>query len=259
MYSTADISNDFSKAALHYDVHATLQASVLAHCVDIAIPHIAKQASVLDAGCGTGKLCEFSRERGLDWRITGADIAEGMCHYTSTHHGIPVIHADLASLPVENAIFDGVISSLVLQWVDQCDAVLAEMARVLKPEGIVVISTLLDGTLQELDTAFSIVDSYPHISQFGSIKMLKQSIEKAGMELLEGENLSYQEYYPDLRSIMHSLKLIGARNKRNDRKRGLTTPKTLKMVEEHYKKNFQDSKGLPLTWNVGYCILRRQE
>ena len=96
-----------------------------------SIPKGPKDARVLDVGAGEGALVERYREKG--WDIIGADSA-----YESEH----VKKADLLSLPFDDGAFDVVLCLDVLEHVALLDQpiALAEIARVVKPEGRLLMS-----------------------------------------------------------------------------------------------------------------------
>src|SRR6185295_16090273 len=102
-------------------------------CIAMAKACWLRGAHILDAGCGTGALSSSL------WRVTGIDIAPGMCRLAHKKNNA-VTNADVVSLPFADHSFDGVFSSLMLQWVSEPKRALAEMARVVKPGGRVVIS-----------------------------------------------------------------------------------------------------------------------
>ncbi len=97
------------------------------------------QGRVLDAGCGTGGfLARLHAERadcmGLEWSPHAAGLA-------ARKSGVPVACGSVDALPFAGASFDAVVSADVL-----CHAAvtprlaLAEMARVLRPGGRIVIN-----------------------------------------------------------------------------------------------------------------------
>ena len=97
--------------------------------------------AVLDAGCGTGTnlLCwQAWRPK----RLVGIDIERAaLCEARRRAAMATLLHADLTRLPLRDGCFDVVISSDVIEHIE-CDAwVVRELARVLAPEGILVLTT----------------------------------------------------------------------------------------------------------------------
>jgi malonyl-CoA O-methyltransferase len=102
----------------------------------------------------------------LKWRVTSLDLSLGMCAVAREKSGA-VVNADAACMPFADDSFDGLFSSLMLQWADYPQALWNEMARVVKPQGRVVLATFVRGTLHELREAFSTLDGKAHVSRRG--------------------------------------------------------------------------------------------
>lgn len=96
---------------------------------------------VLDAGCGSGLLASALRTKGA--QVTGFDASPAMVDLARERlgEGTAIHLADLAErLPFEDAAFDDVVSSLVLHYLPDWAAPLAEMRRVLRPGGRLLLS-----------------------------------------------------------------------------------------------------------------------
>ena len=98
--------------------------------------------AVLDAGCGTGVYLEELIRLGLD--VTGVDEDEDMLKYAanSKGRGAALIKATLRDMPFEPSVFDKVISVCALEFVDDPSRALAELSRVLKKDGILLLGFL---------------------------------------------------------------------------------------------------------------------
>ncbi|WP_377641342.1 class I SAM-dependent methyltransferase [Oryzobacter terrae] len=91
---------------------------------------------VLDAGCGSGPLTESLRDRGA--LVTGVDVSAAMVDLARERLGddADLRVADLAApLPFPDASFDDVVASLVLHYLEDWSGPLAELRRVLRPGG----------------------------------------------------------------------------------------------------------------------------
>jgi SAM-dependent methyltransferase len=97
---------------------------------------------VLDAGCGTGVYLEELLRLGLN--VTGVDDDEDMLEYAANSRGkgAALVKATLQDMPFEPSVFDKVISVCALEFVDDPSHALAELSRVLKRDGILLIGFL---------------------------------------------------------------------------------------------------------------------
>jgi ubiquinone/menaquinone biosynthesis C-methylase UbiE len=97
-------------------------------------------SKVLDVGCGAGQLVGKLIERGYDaW---GIDISEAMVGCARKHfHPDRFRTADIEHLPFPDSTFDAVVCLGVMEYLNQDEAALHEIWRVLRPQGRAVITT----------------------------------------------------------------------------------------------------------------------
>lgn len=96
-------------------------------------------ARVLDVGCGPGHLAERLADRGL--RVTAIDLDPAMVKRARVRLGprAEVAVADVVALPFADGSFDLVVSTMSMHhWADH-QAGVAEIARVLAPDGRALI------------------------------------------------------------------------------------------------------------------------
>jgi len=96
---------------------------------------------VLDAGCGSGPLLAALRDRGAI--VAGFDRSAGMLAVARRRLGddTDLRVAELGRpLPYSDAAFDDVTASLVLHYLEDWRPALAELRRVLKPGGRLIVS-----------------------------------------------------------------------------------------------------------------------
>jgi SAM-dependent methyltransferase len=86
----------------------------------------------LDVGCGTGALCAAIVDHCAPASVAGVEPSEGFLTAAQEHlAGRAVLHRGTATeIPLEDASVDVVVSGLVLNFVPDQRAALAEMARV---------------------------------------------------------------------------------------------------------------------------------
>ncbi|AXB42775.1 class I SAM-dependent methyltransferase [Amycolatopsis albispora] len=96
---------------------------------------------ILDAGCGAGPLLAQLRDRGAV--VSGFDASARMLELARRRLGgdADLRVADItAPLPYPDSAFDDVVSALVLHYLEDWSAPLAELRRVLRPGGRLILA-----------------------------------------------------------------------------------------------------------------------
>ncbi|MGD0994878.1 MAG: class I SAM-dependent methyltransferase [Candidatus Bathyarchaeia archaeon] len=103
-----------------------------------------KPESILDVGCGTGRLLRKAKEYWPDARLIGVDPAEGMIQQATQLLSDAEFHVAMAeSLPLPDASVDLVFSTLSFHhWSDQANGV-GEIARVLRLQGRFLLADIM--------------------------------------------------------------------------------------------------------------------
>lgn len=94
--------------------------------------------SVLNAGAGLGSFSRLLEERHFD--VTSTDVSQAAVDHLRRIVRGSVVDAELEALPFEPESFDAVVLGEVLEHVRDDVGGLREVARVLKPGGVVAIS-----------------------------------------------------------------------------------------------------------------------
>jgi demethylmenaquinone methyltransferase / 2-methoxy-6-polyprenyl-1,4-benzoquinol methylase len=99
---------------------------------------VRKGDRVLDACCGTGDLALAARSRGAD--VVGLDFSDAMLERARAKSSeIEWVRGDVLALPFDDASFDAVTVGFGVRNVDDLEAGLRELRRVLRPGGRVGI------------------------------------------------------------------------------------------------------------------------
>ena len=97
---------------------------------------------VVDVGCGTGRWLAFVSASGA--RVAGLDLTAEMLAQAAAKPGLGgrLARADAQTLPIRSAAADITLCSFCLSYVGNVSAVFAELARVTRPAGRVIISDI---------------------------------------------------------------------------------------------------------------------
>ncbi len=99
---------------------------------------------VLDLGCGSGPLCRYLASQGAV-SVAGVDISEKMLSDAQNHPGhrqeiVSYSHCPMEDFEPEGMTFDLVVSSLAIQYVEDYEALIANIGRSLTGGGRLVFS-----------------------------------------------------------------------------------------------------------------------
>lgn len=130
---------------IHQEQHQGEALRLLAAALATAPARTAPPADLLDLGCGMGGFAVAAAQRGFT--VVALDYHPAYCAITAVraeHHALrlPVAAAAGEHLPLPAAQFDLVTCLDVLEHVQQPAALLAELARVLRPDGRVLITAI---------------------------------------------------------------------------------------------------------------------
>jgi ubiquinone/menaquinone biosynthesis C-methylase UbiE len=117
------------------------------HVTPLPLHHLAHRSAIellgsgagrrcLDLGCGTGFGVKALSAAG--WRVVAVDISADQLAVAAEEVEAEFVRADAARLPFADAAFDAVVSVLTHTDFDDFAAVLAEVQRVLRPQGVFV-------------------------------------------------------------------------------------------------------------------------
>jgi SAM-dependent methyltransferase len=93
---------------------------------------------VLDAGAGQGSLS--TKLAALGFEVTSTDASPAAVAVLRERAPGDVLEADVTALPFPDATFDGAVLGEVLEHVEDDRSALAEVARVLRPDGVLALS-----------------------------------------------------------------------------------------------------------------------
>jgi ubiquinone/menaquinone biosynthesis C-methylase UbiE len=112
------------------------------------VADVPDDATLLDLPCGGGALLPLLERAGFHGSVVEVDLASAMIERARaaagqvTGFGVQVVQGDATSLPLEDSSIDAVVSINGLHVLDEPDAALREMVRVLRTGGRALVVTI---------------------------------------------------------------------------------------------------------------------
>lgn len=186
---------------------------------------------------------------GLD--LSPAMLALGRARADRWGRQVDLVEGDAQHLDLPDRSFDTVSCLLALCSIGDQQAALAEMHRVLRPGGLLLVSTFGHDTLHELRHAFAQADDEPHVSPFVTIAQFGDALMQAGFRNPVVERDLLQQPHTDLASLMRSLRNMGATNALQQRRRTLTGRGRFARAAEAYDTlRPAPDAPLPSSWEI---------
>lgn len=263
-FDARQVQRAFSRAAAGYDEAAALQREVEARLLESLDFWPAKHgddrapACAVDLGSGPGRGAAAMRGRWPKARVLAIDLALPMLRearrrerWNPLRKGIDRLCADARALPLADGSVDVLFSNLCLQWIEDLPAVFAGFRRVMRPGGLLMVSTFGPDTLHELRAAFAAGDDAPHVSPFASIAQFGDALMHAGFRDPVLDRDATVSRHEDLAALVRELRTLGATNALRARRHTLTGKARFARAAQAYAAEFGDAGGaLPATWET---------
>ncbi len=253
------VAQSFADAAEHYDDVAVLQRltadKLLQHLDTLKL----QANKVVDLGTGTGRNLPLLQQRYPEADLLAMDLAPAMLNKAKqlNNQRSVFVAGDAEQLPLANDSIDLIYANLALQW---CNPSLCfkEIARVLRPNGVVAFTSLAPLTLYELKKAWSSVDHYQHVNEFYTEDEVQDAMRDAGLVTEKIQQQISKLQYQDVMTLMRDLKTLGAHNVNKGRRRGLTGKQALEQMIESYEQFRDEDNVLPASYDVIYAVMRKK-
>lgn len=187
-------SNESSRTQYYLDVEKADRRS-FAEMMEVAERFLPTKGRLLDVGPNIGTCLVVARERG--WEVSGIEINADAARYCREDRGLDVSAGTLDDGTFPEKTFDAVVMADVIEHLPDPMAVLRHVVRVMKPGGIVLISTPdIGGWAARLLQ----VKPREHIVYFDPVTMAAM-LEKVSLDVVRIEPL---DRYHNLTAMVHS-------------------------------------------------------
>jgi trans-aconitate 2-methyltransferase len=152
--------------ATTYDRTSAPQQEWASAVLDRLAGRIAPDATVLDVGCGTGRVTEALLQLVPSGRVLAIDASQDMADLAAQRLGdrAQVWREDVLDLALDEPV-DAVVSTAALHWVGDHDRLWPRLAGALRPRGILEVQCGGEGNIARAREAIAAVtaDAYPEL------------------------------------------------------------------------------------------------
>jgi len=180
----------------------------------------------------------------------------------------PAQNSELPPLPGDD--YDLIVSLLDLQVVNDVPGYLAQLARHLAPDGLLLAAALGGDSLTELRQAFLAADAevsggaFARVAPFIPVRDGGALLQRAGLALPVADVETHRVRYSSPLALMRELKALGASNPLADRPTRMATGSLIAAASQAYQQIAGDPDGkvgatLEILWLSGWAPHESQQ
>jgi malonyl-CoA O-methyltransferase len=256
--NSAHVQRRFDRAAASFDtvdfVHAVTRDGLFARLEPMAV----EANMIIDLGSATGSGTRLLARRFRRARIVAVDLSHNMLAATRRKQRwfsrVSAAQANAEALPFADQSVDVVFANQLLPWIANPAQVFAEVARILRKDGLFLFATLGPDSLAEIRRAWSCVDGGQHANRFLDMHDIGDAAVRAGLRdpVLDVDYLGVT--YRNADALYHDLTAMGARNCLRHRQRSLCAVSRFRtMTDALDRLRRDDLLTLDLELVYGHC------
>jgi SAM-dependent methyltransferase len=191
----------FDRAAEFYDQSRAISDDAMAQTIARLSKELDGRGRCLEVGVGTGLVALPLHQAGI--ALAGLDLSAPMLgrllHKAGGRPPFPLVRGDATKMPFRDHVFGGAYLRWVLHLIPSWRAALAEMARVVKPKGVVLVSVggndAIQGEIRKRFSERTGVSADPVGLDWGDTDALDAAMADLGgrMRTLEPLHEEYEE------------------------------------------------------------------
>ena len=221
-----DVRRRFDRIADAFDEADFIHRLTFDELLQRLSPVVIRPRHVLDLGCATGAGSKQMLRRFRGSRIISLDASFAMLQQAKRKRPLltksSALQGDASLIPLKDGSVDLVIANMLLPWIDDLPACLAEIARVLRKDGVFAFATFGPDSLSEIREAWHSVDDDWHVNAYPDMHDIGDALVRAGLRdpVLDVDHLTLT--YRDTDALYRDLTNAGARNCLRGRRQTLT-------------------------------------
>ncbi|QSX32375.1 malonyl-ACP O-methyltransferase BioC [Shewanella avicenniae] len=240
--ATELVAQRFSQAARQYQQHDVVQRQTRRRLLEMLQAPVGR---LLDVGAGPGT--DFYQLKPN--QVVAVDIAQGMlAQLSQSYTDYLALAGDAIKLPLLDASVDCYFSNLALQWCDNLAQVAAEAYRVLRPNGQLAVAVVIADSLLELRQLGL------QRRTFVELESWQKAFGSQAWQVLSVSCETHQCFFNDLRSLLYSIKGVGASSVTESS--GLRGKRHWTRLQQQAEL-MRQPQGLPLSYQVLYITARK--
>ncbi len=245
------IRAEFQRVKSHSDHYIAVSKALGENLVQRLAALNLQPQIIVDLGAGAGLFTETLELQYPQSKVIAIDYALSQLQKLDEAKE-PALCARAELLPFADASIDVVFCHMMLHWCTAPEAVIHEIKRVLKPNGVLLFSVLAPDSLTELRQVFSTLSDKPYIPTFTDMHNWGDLLQQEQFKNPVVDVEYFSLYYKSFAQLMSELRL-GPTYFLQDMNKGLITPRQWQCLEAAYEKH-RDEYGLVLTLEVVYGI-----
>ncbi len=247
------VAESFRASGVTYEEKAVVQQQLSELLIKMLGDQGGKNyTNILEVGCGTGYLTELlCREFSVE-TIYINDIVEDFCLQTCdrvgyTSQAVFPLAGDIESMALAEGL-DLVISSATFQWMSDLKSLISKFYSSIRPGGYLAFSIFSPGTMEEISSITGVGLSYLEDDE------LKRLVEEE-FQLELFDTLTTRLYFPSVRAILKHIRQTGV----GGVGRSKWSVRSLRDFEDKYRKRYQTTEGLPVSYHATFVVAKRGE
>lgn len=199
---------------------------------------------LLDVGCGGGRFLNRMKRSG--WQVEGTDFDEQAAQKVSARYGIKIHAGDLAQCALPANSFDAVTLSQTIEHLYDPKSALRECLRILKPGGLLVMTTPNVTSLgaTEFGAFWRGWEPPRHLHLF-SVESLRRLTQGAGFDV------------PEARTYSAGSAVVYRVSRSNQQAKKLSWLDELNLLIWSYRKELQEYRAQSINPHTGQNVLIR--